>query len=64
MKNDQEIEKLWVDFSNISIACDDAEQVINESFEHFEKGSLVFDVWHWFDVSHSKGVHWLMYNTH
>lgn len=47
MKNDQEIEKLWVDFSNISIACEDAEQVINESFEHFEKGSLVFDVWHW-----------------
>ncbi len=63
MKNDKKIELLWERFSNIEIVTEDDEQVINECFESFEKGSLVFDVWHWFDVCHSKGVYWLMYKS-
>ena len=53
---DRVIESLWNEFGDIPINDDDE---IEEPFLDFEAGTYRFDVWHWFDDRHSKGVAFL-----
>ncbi|MFY0521063.1 hypothetical protein ACOMCU_25045 [Lysinibacillus sp. UGB7] len=38
------------------------EMVISEKWLHFNVGTSREAIWHWFDQSYSKGVHYLLYN--
>jgi hypothetical protein len=58
MYNDQQLEMLWDDFSNVPMNPETEE--IEESWMKFEAGTHREDIWHWFDERHSKGVGWLM----
>lgn len=55
--NDTELEKLWEAFGDIPI---DEEECIDTDFAQWEKGTDRFDIWHWFDENHSKGIKYLM----
>lgn len=50
---DKKLEKLWEEFGNIPIDNNDR---ITERFYHWKKGTNRFDIWHWFDDNHSKGL--------
>lgn len=58
--NDEQLEALWDDFGDIPINNDDE---INAEFITdgiiWSIGTDRFDIWHWFDKVHSKGVAWL-----
>ena len=54
---DENLEKMWDEFDDISI---DEEECIDVNFYNWKKGTDRYDIWHWFDENHSKGVAWLM----
>lgn len=56
--NDEVLEYLWEEFSDVLI---DDDECILDDFIGFECGTHREEVWHWFDVHHSKGVHFLMF---
>jgi hypothetical protein len=60
MKYDQELEDLWLIFSNIPLV--EYEDKIDQDFQFFEAGTDKIEIWHWFDTCHSKGVAWLLEN--
>lgn len=47
------LEKLWLDFANISI---DSEDCIENDFYIWEKGTYRFDIWNWFDEKLPNGI--------
>ena len=49
-----ELEKMWTEFSNISINSDDE---IEEDFYWWEEGAYRFEVWHWFDEKSLNGIY-------
>ena len=49
-----ELEKMWKEFSNISISSNDE---IEEDYYWWEKGTYRFEVWHWFDEKSPYGTH-------
>lgn len=55
---DEYYEELWEQLGNIPVTEDGEE--LDQDFLFFTKGSSKWDVWHWFDERHSKGVAWLM----
>jgi hypothetical protein len=59
LMTDLELEQLWNDFGNTPIFDDDT---IEEPFLHFPTGTDRFDIWHWFDDRHSKGIIFLVMN--
>ena len=40
----------WENLSDISVNCDDETE---SEFLHFEKGTLKFDIWHWFEAKYN-----------
>ncbi len=52
-EKDKVLEQLWDSFGKVPINDDDS---IDEDFLVWEKGTDRFDIWHWFDEEHSKGV--------
>lgn len=56
--NDEALEYLWEEFSDVLI---DDDECILDDFIGFECGTHREEVWHWFDAHHSKGVHFLMF---
>lgn len=57
--NDAILEKLWAAFADTPIG--EHGDAIEEAFMHFPAGTDRFEIWHWFDEKHSKGLNWLMY---
>lgn len=55
---DEDLEKLWEEFGNIPI---DENDNIDQDFYMWRKGTYKFDIWHWFDRLHSKGVFDIIY---
>lgn len=55
--NDDELEVLWKLFDDIPINDRDE---IKEQYLDFPTGTNRFDIWHWFDKTHSKGVAYLL----
>jgi hypothetical protein len=39
----------WRQFCDVKKKGSGSDWVINEPFLHFEKGTDVYDVWHWFE---------------
>lgn len=56
--SDEQLEKLWDELEDIPV---DADECIEVDWNGFEKGTDRYEIWHWFDERHSKGVHWLLY---
>ena len=56
---DEQLEALWEDFGNVPY--NDETETIEEDFLSFHAGTHRYDVWHWFDERHSKGVAYLLY---
>ena len=52
-EKDKALEQLWECFGDITVDTDDN---IDVDFLVWEKGTDRFDIWHWFDEEHSKGV--------
>ena len=52
-EKDKALEQLWDSFGKVPVNDDDR---IDEDFLVWEKGTDRFDIWHWFDEEHSKGV--------
>lgn len=52
--NDSLIEEVWNEFENIP--TDKNNEVIEESFAYWEKGTYVSDILRWFNKRHSKGL--------
>jgi hypothetical protein len=50
---DEELKAIWDEFGDTPINDD---ETIDEAFYIWPKGTDRFDVWHWFDQYHSKGV--------
>ncbi len=59
MMNDQEIERLWLEFEDVPMNPET--ECMDMKFMHFPEGTSREDIWHWFDKRHSKGVHYLLY---
>lgn len=53
---DEELAVLWESFADTPILADEC---IEEHFLHFPKGTDRLEIWHWFDVHHSKGLAFL-----
>lgn len=53
MKTDEGLEKLWEAFGDVPVGDDDA---IETDFLHWPRGTDRFEIWHWFDDHHSKGI--------
>jgi len=57
----KEIESLWNLMVDISFDENEKKELIlAEKFHCFGKGTPRFDIWHWFDEHHSKGVAYLL----
>lgn len=52
-EKDKVLEQLWECFGDVTVDTDDN---IDVDFLVWEKGTDRFDIWHWFDEEHSKGV--------
>lgn len=50
------LEQVWDSFGDVPI--DDKEE-IEHAFMHWPSGTDRFEIWHWFDEKHSKGVAYL-----
>lgn len=64
--SDEELEKLWREFDDVPFDEDkDGDLILAVDWNGFEKGTdretIRETIWHWFDVQHSKGVHYLFY---
>ncbi len=58
-ERDQILEDLWSEFSDVPMDPDT--ECIEDQFLGFPVGTNREEIWHWFDVRHSKGVAFLMY---
>lgn len=56
--DDEVLEYLWEEFGDVLI--DDNECILDD-FIGFKRGTHREEVWHWFDIHHSKGVSFLMF---
>lgn len=60
---DAELEKLWDELTDIPMSENtNGELVLEEDWHVFPKGTEREEIWHWFDMTHTKGVGWLMEN--
>lgn len=58
---DEILEKLWEQFEDIPM--NPQTECIEAPFMGWEPGIHRTEIWHWFDVRHSKGVAYLLYGT-
>lgn len=58
-ERDRELEELWDQFGDVPM--DPETEKIEEPFAGFPAGTDREDIWHWFDLRHSKGVAFLLY---
>ena len=57
---DRDLEKLWAEFGDIPMNPET--ECIEEPFLSFPAGTHREEIWHWFDIRHSKGVGYLLYS--
>ncbi len=59
--SDIQLEELWDELSDIPFDEEaEDEMILADDFHIFTKGTPRYDIWHWFDESHSKGVAYLL----
>lgn len=58
LEQDDFLSELWEEFGNIAINSET--ECIEEDFYIWKAGTSREDIWHWFDILHSKGIHALM----
>jgi len=59
--NDTHLEKLWDELGDIPFDEDSEDEIILAvDFNIFQKGTAQYNIWHWFDEKHSKGVAYLL----
>lgn len=58
-ERDRELEELWNQFGDTPM--DPETEKIEEPFVDFPAGTDREDIWHWFDLRHSRGVAYLLY---
>jgi len=56
---DRELEELWDRFTDVPMNPET--ECIEAPFFGWGPGIHREEIWHWFDVRHSKGVHYLLY---
>ena len=60
---DCEIEQKWRELEDVPFNEDeDGELFLEENWFMFDKGTSREEIWHWFDMAHTKGVGWLLEN--
>ncbi len=60
MKNDNILE-IWAQLEDVLfIENTKGELELVRDFQHFEKGTTQFEIWHWFDEKLPNGVHQLL----
>lgn len=60
---DEEIEQKWRELEDVLVYEDAAgRQRLSEDWWMWETHTEIEDIWHWFDMAHTKGVGWLMEN--
>ena len=58
-ERDETLEELWAQFADVPM--DPETERMEEQFLSFPAGTKREEIWHWFDVRHSKGVAYLLY---
>jgi hypothetical protein len=57
---DEYYERLWDELGDVPVEMGgDFRTVLAQDWCCFHKGDDIDDVWHWFDIHHSKGVTYL-----
>jgi ssDNA-binding Zn-finger/Zn-ribbon topoisomerase 1 len=55
--SDCSLKSLWKEFANTPVIInEDNEEVIDEDFFIWRKGTDKYHIWKWFDINHSKGL--------
>lgn len=60
---DKKMESLWEELEDIPFIEDEDGRLIldtNESWHNFEPGTTKAQIWHYFDINHSKGINYLV----
>ena len=60
---DKEMESLWEELEDIPFIEDEDGRLIldsDESWHNFEPGTTKEEIWHYFDINHSKGINYLV----
>ena len=60
---DKKMESLWEELEDIPFIEDEKGRLIldtNESWHNFEPGTTKAQIWHYFDINHSKGINYLV----
>lgn len=60
-ERDEVLEKMWDEFG--IILMDPETECIEQPFMGWGPGTHWEEIWHWFDVRHSKGVAYLLYGS-
>ena len=58
---DEILVKKWEEMEDVPFDEVDGELILAEDYWIFNKGTTREDIWEYFDVHYSKGVHWLLY---
>lgn len=60
---DKEIEDIWCELEDITVIEDsEGNQILNDNWFIFEKGTESNEIWGWFNNNHSKGLRYLIDN--
>ena len=63
LKRDKEMESLWEELEDIPFIEDEEGRLIldsDEPWHNFEPGTTKAQIWHYFDINHSKGINYLV----
>lgn len=65
--NEKNIESKWIELSNIPFEYPEdtglSDMSLSDDWFIFSKSTERETIWKWFDQAHSKGVHWLLYQS-
>lgn len=60
---DSKLEGKWKELADIPFDEDsNGELILSSSWYLFPQGTTRTEIWHWFDMAHTKGVGWLIDN--
>jgi hypothetical protein len=60
--NDKQIEQLWNEFDDITMIENENKTLcLLSGWNNFDAGTDINTIWEWFNINHSKGIQYLMY---
>jgi len=61
--DDESVETMWHELEDVPFIDGENDIVSDTDWFIFPKGTERNEIWHWFDKMHSKGVHYLLYDS-